>query len=270
MTFPKRIYKYRSFDKFGLSILTEQEIYFSSPKNCNDPKDCRIPILYEAGTEKQMYHKNFENLKYPFPNLTRRERKAKARELAKLVYKKRDNEKLKKEFRQSLYEKQSNVGIFSASMINDNKLMWSHYADSHRGFCIEFDTDLLIRSLEIYMVNDIIPICNEINYSEKNLVINPYKLNDEQAYMVFYFTKSSEWSYEKEYRILIPRNPNTVFKMKEKTITSVILGAKCSSDNKNRMKEILTNIPYEILLKQMTYDDLEFDPTFEEIDYKCS
>jgi hypothetical protein len=98
MTFPKRIYKYRSFDKFGLSILTEQEIYFSSPKKCNDPKDCRIPILYEAGTEKQMYHKNFENLKYPFPHMIRRERKEKARELAKLIYKKRDNERLKKNF----------------------------------------------------------------------------------------------------------------------------------------------------------------------------
>ena len=32
----------------------------------------------------------------------------------------------------------NNFGAFSMSQLKDNILMWSHYANQHKGFCIEF------------------------------------------------------------------------------------------------------------------------------------
>jgi len=35
-------------------------------------------------------------------------------------------------------------GIFSLSKSKNNLLMWSHYADSHKGYCIGFDHEMLL------------------------------------------------------------------------------------------------------------------------------
>ena len=35
----------------------------------------------------------------------------------------------------------NNIGIFSLSKVPDNILMWSHYADSHKGIVLEFDSN---------------------------------------------------------------------------------------------------------------------------------
>ena len=126
---------------------------------------------------------------------------------------------------------------------------------------------MLIRSLEIYLFKGIIPIFKEVSYTEKSPRINPYKLNDEQVFMTLYFTKSIDWSYEKEYRILIDENADKSFKLKPNTIKSIILGTECSSENEKRMKEVLRNISYEISLKRIRFNDLDYDFRFEDILY---
>jgi len=267
MISPLKTYKYRAFNNYSWQILTDQKIYFSSPKYFNDPKDCKIPILFEIGTENQMYHNNLEKIKELFPKLSPRQQKQKAKELAKSIYLKRNDEILKKELRESLIETHSKVGIFSTSLIKDNKLMWSHYSDSHKGFCIEFNIDMLIKSLEMHLWKGVIPIFKEVNYTEISPRINPYILNDEQVFMALYFTKSIDWAYEKEYRFLIDENANKSFELKPNTITSIILGSECSSENEKRMKEVLNNFSYQISLKKITYDDLDYNLLFEDILY---
>ncbi len=37
------------------------------------------------------------------------------------------------------------AGIFSLSNTYSHELLWAHYANSHKGFCIEYDTDILLR-----------------------------------------------------------------------------------------------------------------------------
>jgi hypothetical protein len=37
---------------------------------------------------------------------------------------------------QRFYERVSTAGVLSLSEINDDPLMWAHYADAHRGICI--------------------------------------------------------------------------------------------------------------------------------------
>jgi hypothetical protein len=46
-------------------------------------------------------------------------------------------ERIKKSF-ENVRKRQMNYGVFTLSESNSNILMWSHYADNHMGFCIEF------------------------------------------------------------------------------------------------------------------------------------
>lgn len=47
-------------------------------------------------------------------------------------------------------------GVVSFSKRNDSILMWSHYADSHKGFCIGFHTKIEFRDAkEVYYAENI-------------------------------------------------------------------------------------------------------------------
>ena len=42
-----------------------------------------------------------------------------------------------------IIEMRKTVGIYSLSRTPDDELMWSHYGESHEGFCIEYDLERL-------------------------------------------------------------------------------------------------------------------------------
>ena len=44
----------------------------------------------------------------------------------------------------ALMDKRSEVGIYSLSASFDHELLWAHYANSHKGFCIQYDLNLLV------------------------------------------------------------------------------------------------------------------------------
>lgn len=84
-----------------------------------------------------------------------------------------------------------------------NRLMWSHYADSHRGFCIEYDFNSL--------KDEVLPL--PIVYSENRPLI-PWKAAIDRAPESFkeatadltlgLLTKDQSWEYENEWRVLLP------------------------------------------------------------------
>ncbi len=96
-------------------------------------------------------------------------------------------------------------GILSLSRCRDQILMWSHYADWHRGFVIGFDSEDPFFSAS---TGKAIGGIKEVRYSDSRALLpsdglkslNPGELdvwNDN-----IFFTKSIEWNYEQEMRIL--------------------------------------------------------------------
>jgi hypothetical protein len=52
---PQVVYKYRDWNNpFHKNILLHNEIYLASPKDFNDPFDCRIPMNFQNMSEVQM------------------------------------------------------------------------------------------------------------------------------------------------------------------------------------------------------------------------
>lgn len=87
--------------------------------------------------------------------------------------------------------------------------LWGHYAQKGNGVCLMFDKDKLINQYQRQFGNDIEP--RPINYLEDShhlTVINGKTQSEvENDIMnkidVLFFTKSSDWSYEQEFRFLL-------------------------------------------------------------------
>ena len=108
----------------------------------------------------------------------------------------------------------ANVVCFSESF--DNSLMWSHYADSHRGLCVEYDTKLLRDKNTIKkifpVVYDSLRISNcEINELSDELIelwddLEKNNEHDEGPYLrriiPLLLKKNKVWEYEKEWRLI--------------------------------------------------------------------
>ena len=88
-------------------------------------------------------------------------------------------------------------GIFSLSAVNNDILMWSHYADAHRGICIEFTGD----SFRDDHCHSFIPF--PVQYQSEFPAIDMYKYGDPRELVrKSVLTKAEQWAYEQEYRVL--------------------------------------------------------------------
>jgi hypothetical protein len=71
----------------------------------------------------------------------------------------------------------------------DLTLMWSHYADNHRGICLEFSTEN----------NDLFSNACKVSYRKE---YPQWSLHTMDEYLEVFLTKSDDWKYEEEYRII--------------------------------------------------------------------
>lgn len=88
--------------------------------------------------------------------------------------------------------------IFSSSKDYNNHLLWAHYANSHKGFCVGYNKSD-IENLS-YKVSD-------INYSKK---LPTFKKIKKETFIEILYTKSYEWCYENECRALYELKENDV------------------------------------------------------------
>ena len=129
-----------------------------------------------------------------------------------------------------------------------NRLMWSHYADCHKGFCIEYDFNSL--------KDEVLPF--PIVYSENRPLIpwkaaidhTPESIKEATADLTLgILTKDQAWEYENEWRVLLPAANPPELKV---PITAIYLGAHISPENKAIIFEIANN--HKIPVKQMKTD----------------
>lgn len=137
-----------------------------------------------------------------------------------------------------------------------NRLMWSHYADSHKGICIEYD-------FSEYIENGSQPM--PVYYSKTrpkfpwNVAIEQTPETQSKAtahFMKALLTKDESWSYENEWRLLIQVNSG-VDKIPAPPIKCIYLGALCSQENAEKVISAARekNIP----VKKMTVDRGEYN-----------
>jgi hypothetical protein len=110
------------------------------------------------------------------------------------AFKKGEEYDSSKEYRYKLEKALTEIGVLCLSSSNDNMLMWSHYADKHKGFCLGFRM----------IGNDIFKV-RPVDYDGKHIEIKieDFADNLDRYIKDVIFNKASNWVYEEEYRIVI-------------------------------------------------------------------
>jgi hypothetical protein len=152
---------------------------------------------------------------------------------------------------EGLIAKRNSFRIACFSECVDNLQMWSHYADGHRGFCLEFSGNNRPFSVAVpvkyYDENPIPNLEPKIPWeqmSKERKLRNQAKMQ-RRARFVCITTKSSGWSYEKEWR-LAWGSKNGVQVYDASLLTGIYLGCAMPSVHKEIVAQILNGSPTQI------------------------
>lgn len=150
-----------------------------------------------------------------------------------------------------------------------NILMWSHYADEHKGICIKYKLNGNCIMNDQYADAGHLTLLHRIEY--KN--INPMSVKEKSIQIGLAFThKAPCWKYEKEARLICyndkEEKEHVAFPYDNNiSIEAVYFGLHCSDENKVIIKRLLSdqNIKYYEMkynydnVYNMEWDDMKWD-----------
>jgi hypothetical protein len=267
------IYKYLPSDRE--SYFSDQLLRFTQPQDLNDPFEC-IPAQPSIDEVKDLIERVFkirvEEI-HRMKKITKASRKellneneiTKKREITKLT-KSQDN--LRSHFLSQGKENiNKHIGVFSLSRRWNSTLMWSHYCNSHKGFCIGFDKNNEFFTSGKLAGHPPVPL-KSVVYSDSRVQV-PLERNQVISFDVMY-TKSKDWAYEEEERLLamlkfanktIKSNPSDIclFEVPHNLIKEIIIGANASTDLINKITTFGKSINSKVYLSMIS--EKEFDMT---------
>lgn len=191
----KSLFRFYIFDEEHLPRLEELFVkgllYHALPEQLNDPFECK-PHFKMPEKPKDIGAVRKEILKM-----------AKKRGINKYEARKYASKALSKPgffeelINNSALNRYGELRMCSFTRDNKHLLFWSHYADSHRGFCIEFDTTGVP-----------LGVAYKVKYQDDYPKLK-FPLPNNQAIFKPALAKSNEWAYEEEYRTFIYPNPDS-------------------------------------------------------------
>jgi hypothetical protein len=168
------------------------EIYFRRRDELNDPNEFRPAVEIRATRQEKLdfIREHYKSLQI---KLSPAKRVSFEAHLLRL-YERSDW------FESLLHEILDGVGVLCLSEIATNDLMWAHYADGHRGICIEFDPAVGLFSL-----------AKRVEYSVQPPVIDIVRDRGGQLIRKGTLIKGDAWNYEREWRVIArPRDDQRI------------------------------------------------------------
>jgi len=255
------LYHYQSFNKpeHLARIFTGETIYFSSPKDFNDPLDCCLFYAIPSPDDKDECDRT---VRY-FINLGRKKCNLLSEE--NLLQKKQEfltNHEMLEEMindmsQETTQEIQEKFRIYCLSTRPDSTLMWSHYSDSCKGICLEFSVknELFCWALQDEYLNDF-PL------------LHVYDTDDDKLLLPF-LAKSFDWRYEKEFRIVVSEKPDDelptpkdgFLPFQRDALQSVIVGPSMPEDEIDDVRKLVRGSGWNVELKKafLAQGKYEFD-----------
>ena len=216
------LYSFRRFNEYSLADLINNEITVSPSKNMNDPFDSIINLW---GTKELLKktckeHKHIKNLSKSFD-----------------------------------YFRIRSFCNGNTTRALKNILMWSHYADNHRGYCIKYKLSKhFIKqdendSFEHMFLKPIIYRKDKVDISEMTTI------NTDLAFA----TKHRSWKYENEVRLIVynPNKEDAFYGIpldKDSCIEAIYFGCRCEQKTINTIKNLFSKSDTPPKFYQMKLD----------------
>ena len=225
-----RVYKYRGGDdeifERDLSSLEQNSIYAPCANDLNDP------------CETLVFTDNLKKQSYIFSKLFGERYKDGIAEVHSLL----DN----------VINRRNEIGIYSLSQTPLNELLWAHYSFNHKGFCIEYQSEILTNENSFSKFYSF-----PIKYSKNPPQIELSDVNSSDIHKILKKisgNKSISWKYEEEIRITTDKFGVHYYDFK--ALKSIYFGLRISESHKSEIMRRLKGRGinyYQILLDEKSY-----------------
>lgn len=262
------LYKYYSNESdYAFKNLENGHICFTSLQSLNDPFEGIGKYSFDVSSEEQRY---WDSIGSDLPKLLSKRISDDYWELLNFKYR-----------------------IFCTTTESNNPLLWSYYANSHKGFCVGYNES------DILKVADVV---SDVRYRNDMCLLNDFnESRNENQYIELLSIKSTEWSREKERRAFYMIKENDIstisvedyfkkkqcdndsiyifrghaqtnnlqvlsskkFILKECKPSELYLGMRTSWEDKNRLIEISRKL--NIRVYQMYLEQNSFRILFQEV-----
>jgi len=249
----ERLYHYHCFNEPErlARIFTDGTIYFSRPRDFNDPWDCRPCFSKSVLNDPEEYDRivrwfvrcgRMHNTSIDDEHLRREQELRSNRMLVEWMI-----DEMTNNMEQAI---QRQYRVYCLSIHPDSTLMWSHYADSCKGLCLEFSVR-----------NDLFCGALKVDYLHRYPLFN-ISATDEDANLQPLLTKSTIWKYEDEFRLIASEQPfvfpgvpttNQGFSALPKgALQSVIVGELMPAPNRELVRSLVKESGWNVSLKVAT------------------
>jgi hypothetical protein len=223
---PNTLYKYHTVNTHLFKLIENNSLWACSAVNLNDPYDCDFEITKTF--VKNKYLKQITTEDYTAGSISTEELDL-AKEIMLLALDKKSLQSFQSEYRASM-----GVCCFTTDPLSE--LMWSHYANSAKGVCLEFSfrnsPEILNRNIPVHYSNNRILVETEMNRAKA------------------LFQKRTAWRYEKEWRVLANQS-NITFNKSD--LVGIIFGPRTPIAELKQVKDLCDKHNYQVKFSFCNY-----------------
>lgn len=296
---PKSLFRFRTFEERSLDAFQNDIIYAVTADKFNDPYDTLVRYDLEGvekwvntvmntealGKMKEWYAQGWDlpkEVKHILPKeMTDTFKKALSSIEDIRDYEERIEETRKRVISQietyfpilsETSKRYSTIACFSESI--ESVLMWSHYANSHKGFSLEYNfrpiLEQPIKNVGLFPVvysEERLDISDYIAYEFLRILGIPAKMPDIAASIKNALWKSDIWAYEKEWR-MIDSTPRDITDERASAIhykpVAIYYGRHMSSDDKKTLHEVATEKGIKEYEMYLDYSSRKYEMLYRE------
>ena len=264
-------------DYFTYKVVSEL-VSLNKLKLNKSSKDILTGLQQEINSMKWLLEKHPYFDRIPGFNLIAKMIGSKSKDLDTLVA------KAKKKFQEKIDEAVNNAKetalISCFSKRNNSILMWSHYANSHKGVCIEYERPYSIdfKDVTYQQERPYIRMYKAVSHAIALDILGKKETDDETTLHLKetlnpFFVKSTDWQYEEEVRCLYSKaklSDNIEYDGKRYILnigypTAIYIGCKTAGDELDHLYRLAENrgIPVYFMKKSEDTFDVVIDKEYK-------
>jgi Protein of unknown function (DUF2971) len=235
-----KFFKYQPCAPYSLENLRARKIWFSPPIEFNDPFDCALQVVkgdwddvdVDRGLLWVRKHVRLDPADDQL--LDDPTSQPQLREMVRELLSRSLDDEIERNLNQR--------GVACFAEEGDSLLMWSHYANGHRGFCLEFDSPGFRPDLRPVRYCADVPALNPLDFLEGTGA-------KESLVEAMMLSKAQCWEYEREWRILAAEG-RWAFEYRPTDLTCVYLGAAMPAADVDTVHTALAGSPARVVRMQ--------------------
>ena len=235
-------FKFRPINKYLLESLVQSVLHFPPRAKLNDPFDCNVDI---------------------FRAVNRAMQSAGEQEIELLRQFQADQDSITR-FESGL----ESLGVGSFSITHQETLLWSHYADDHKGVAVRYDfpEEFLNNENEVLGVSRVSYDSNAISDWLRQSM-SQWR-DDQQSFIIgllksVLMSKAPSWAYEQEARIV--RLEAGTFNIPRTALTHIFFGLQTTPNDESLVRTVVERYYENVKFGRAVRTDEDFGLDMQEI-----